>query len=134
MRFSSRYSPKVLNMEALLAWSLPNIFLIFLLVLGCKSFFMPQEAGLDLRLPRAMAQIPADRASLTVLIDAEGDLYWHGQNVSFDVLQNELGRSAGPASHVFVKADRRASLDVLSKVWDACRSAGVGQVIIATNG
>jgi len=133
LRFQ-RTTLRSVNVEALLAWPLLNILLILFIFLGFRVFFAPADAGVDLRLPRAVARAPVDRASFIVIIDAKGGVYYQGRSFSTDAFQKELGRTANSTTHVLIKADRRANLDVLSVVWDACRRAGVARVTIATNG
>jgi biopolymer transport protein ExbD len=129
-----RCSLKNVSFEALLAWPFLNVVLIFFLMWSFRPFFFAGEAGLDLRLPTAVSRTPADRASFVVIVDAEGHLYWQGRMLSVDDFQKKLSRSADSPVHVLLKADRRASLDVLSSVWEACRKAGVARVTMATNG
>jgi biopolymer transport protein ExbD len=121
-------------MDACVAWSLFNVFLIFLLCVSLKPVVAPADAGVDLRLPRAVARLPVDRSSLVVTIDAQGRIYWRGQIVSAQAFEQELRRSVLATSHVLIKADRRARLEVLATVWDDCRRAGVARVTLATNG
>jgi biopolymer transport protein ExbD len=91
--------------------------------------------GLDISLPKVLTSAPVTENGRVVVIREDGGIFLNASaRVSgakdMDVFFREAAQSGDP---VLIKADQRAHVRDLVRVWDAARRAGVAQISIATN-
>ena len=105
------------------------IKLIFFIVTA--SFV--KEAGIDVNRPEAATAVKKDRANILVAISAKGEIWINKRKVDVRAVQANIERlyAENPQGTVVIQADRKATTDVLIKVMDASRAAGIQDVSIA---
>jgi len=114
----------------------PLVDIVFLLLI----FFMvttvfPENRGLVIEKPESESSEPLVMKKITFTVDQQGSIYFQDQPVTLaDVERLVREQLAGaPDSAVFLQVDKNATTEVLIKVMDACKRAGVDQVGIATD-
>ena len=105
------------------------IMLIFFIVTAS----LVKEAGIDVNRPEAATAVKKDRANILVAISAKGDIWINKRKVDVRAVQANIERlyAENPQGTVVIQADRKATTDVLIKVMDASRAAGILDVSIA---
>ncbi|VVE56802.1 ExbD/TolR family protein [Pandoraea anhela] len=103
--------------------------LVFFIMITLK---MIPSNGLAVRLPGSATAAPITRPKVVVTFHANGEIEAYDGVMTLAQLTEKL-RAQDPASTVVtIAGDGAASVQQLAKVMDACRSAGVTQVGIAT--
>lgn len=131
--FKRPYSKRQTRLEARLFY--PFFFGIFFLLIIFFLFFLPKAlrpCGFSVSLPYAVSCEPVSGQDRVVSILKDNTLYLDGQMVSLTDLRRSLIQE-DRASSVLIKADHRATIGTLVKVWDIFRDAGVEKISIATN-
>ena len=108
------------------------VFLLLIYFLLTTNFI--SDEGIDIRLPVAKVAEPRPLQEITVVIDAQGQVYLKGNKMTPDELLKTL-RALIPASEdrlVVVKADRGVLLDKAVTVMDLARAAGAARLCLAT--
>ena len=105
------------------------IMLIFFIVTA--SFV--KEAGIDVNRPDAATAVKKDRANILIAISDKGEIWINKRRIDERAVQANIERlrAENPQGSVVIQADKKATTDVLIKVMDASRSAGVYDVSIA---
>lgn len=113
----------------------PLIDVVFLLIIFfVVTTVFPDQDGLRIEKPTSSQSAALPSTPLTVTLDAQDQIYFKGQSVSVDKLTHLLepeSLSSEPRS-VLVLADRRATAQGLIRIIDACKTAGIEQVAVAT--
>ncbi|KFZ28419.1 MULTISPECIES: ExbD/TolR family protein [Pseudidiomarina] len=105
------------------------IMLIFFIV---TATFV-KEAGIDVNRPDAATAVQKDRVSILVAISDTGEIWINKRQVDVRAVQANIERlyAENPQGSVVIQADKLATTEVLIKVMDAARAAGVYDVSIA---
>lgn len=118
----------------------PMIDMVFLLLV----FFMTvstlaKEARPELELPLSeiakVAEAAPPREIVTVIQDAgEVRHYWHNRPIQLDELSKRLSAVVreSPGHEITVRGAPDLPWELLNEVLEACREAGVTEIIIAT--
>lgn len=111
-----------------------NVLLVLFFLYAMLDRVLPRR-GLDISLPKVLTSAPVTEKGRVVVIREDGGIFLDASaRVSgakdMDVFFREAAQSGGP---VLIKADQRAHVRDLVRVWDAARRAGVAQISIATN-
>ncbi|MGB2426061.1 MAG: ExbD/TolR family protein [Alteromonas sp.] len=108
------------------------VFIMLIFFIVTASFV--KESGIDVNRPEANTAVQKDRANILIAISAEGEIWINKRRVDIrSVAENIIGlRAENPQGTVVIQADQKATTDVLIKVMDASREAGVYDVSIAT--
>ena len=116
----------------------PMIDMVFLLLV----FFMTvstlaKDARPEIELAvSGTAVVPEEappRDVLTVMGGKEGYVYyWHNRTVKLGELEKLLGESAGEGSQLLLRGAPGLPWEAWREVVDACRAAGVSDIIFAT--
>ena len=104
------------------------IFLLLLFFMLASSF--QTQAGINVRLPRAVTSEAVSPLNSQVVISPEGKVFLNGRMIEENQLRETL--NARPGSRVLIKADRKAPLGKVIEVSDLCRDSGASQISIAT--
>jgi biopolymer transport protein ExbD len=108
------------------------VFLLLIYFLLTTNFLT--EAGIDVKLPEAVASKEKDVTELVIYIDKEGDILFQGEKVEENELLGRLKSlvlySKDPL--LTVKADRELALGKAVKVMDIARLAGINKLSLAT--
>jgi biopolymer transport protein ExbD len=107
------------------------VFIMLIFFIVTASFV--KEAGIDVNRPEAATAVKKDRANILVAISAKGEIWINKRKVDVRAVQANIERlyAENPQGTVVIQADRKATTDVLIKVMDASRAAGIEDVSIA---
>ena len=107
------------------------VFIMLIFFIVTASFV--KESGIDVNRPEAATAVKKDRANILVAISAKGDIWINKRKVDVRAVQANIERlyAENPQGTVVIQADRKATTDVLIKVMDASRAAGIEDVSIA---
>jgi biopolymer transport protein ExbD len=107
------------------------VFIMLIFFIVTASFV--KEAGIDVNRPEAATAVKKDRANILVAISEKGDIWINKRKVDVRAVQANIERlyAENPQGTVVIQADRKATTDVLIKVMDASRAAGIEDVSIA---
>jgi len=105
------------------------IMLIFFIV---TATFV-KEAGVDVDRPEAITAVKKEQASILVAIDSNNEIWIDRRSVDVRSVRPNIERlhAQNPQGSVVVVADRESKTDMLIRVVDAARAAGVANVSIA---
>ncbi len=107
------------------------VFIMLIFFIVTASFV--KEAGIDVNRPEAATAVKKDRANILVAISDKGEIWINKRKVDVRAVQANIERlyAENPQGTVVIQADRKATTDVLIKVMDASRAAGIQDVSIA---
>ncbi|WP_158967433.1 biopolymer transporter ExbD [Paraglaciecola sp. L3A3] len=107
------------------------VFIMLIFFIVTASFV--KEAGIDVNRPEAATAVKKDRANILVAISDKGDIWINKRKVDVRAVQANIERlyAENPQGTVVIQADKKATTDVLIKVMDASRAAGILDVSIA---
>ncbi|WP_395344848.1 ExbD/TolR family protein [Ningiella sp. W23] len=108
------------------------VFIMLIFFIVTASFV--KEAGIDVNRPDAATAVSKDRASILVAISDKGEVWINKRRVDVRAVQANIERlhAENPQGTVVIQADKKATTEVLIKVMDASRAAGIMDVSIAT--
>jgi biopolymer transport protein ExbD len=111
-----------------------NIVLILFFLYVILDRVVPR-GGLEISLPKVITSAPVTGKGRIVVIRQDGGILLDAAvRVSgvkdLDAFLLGAAQAGGP---ILIKADQRAHVGDLVRVWDAARAAGVSQISIATN-
>ena len=107
------------------------VFIMLIFFIVTASFV--KEAGIDVNRPEAATAVKKDRANILVAISDKGEIWINKRKVDVRAVQANIERlyAENPQGTVVIQADKKATTDVLIKVMDASRAAGISDVSIA---
>jgi biopolymer transport protein ExbD len=107
------------------------IMLIFFIV---TAVFV-KEPGVEIERPEALTAIPAGAGSIYVAITPEDEIYIDGDVIDPAEVRYSIERLSkeSPEAGVVIKADAGARNQLVIRVMDAARAAGVNDIIIAAS-
>ena len=106
------------------------IMLIFFIV---TATFV-KEAGIEVNRPEAETAVKQEKANILVAISASNEIWIDRRKVDIRALRPNIERlhAENPKGAVIIQADKESKNEMLIKVMDAARAAGVFNVAIAT--
>ena len=109
------------------------VFIMLIFFIVTASFV--KEAGIDVNRPEAATAVKKDRANILVAISDKGEIWINKRKVDVRAVQANIERlyAENPQGTVVIQADRKSTTDVLIKVMDASRAAGIEDVSIAAH-
>ncbi|MCF2948278.1 biopolymer transporter ExbD [Paraglaciecola aquimarina] len=107
------------------------VFIMLIFFIVTASFV--KEAGIDVNRPEAATAVKKDRANILVAISDKGEIWINKRKIDVRAVQANIERlyAENPQGTVVIQADKKATTDVLIKVMDASRAAGILDVSIA---
>ncbi|CAI8211040.1 MAG: Biopolymer transport protein ExbD [Glaciecola sp. HTCC2999] len=107
------------------------VFIMLIFFIVTASFV--KEAGIDVNRPDAATAVKKDRANILIAISDKGEIWINKRRIDERAVQANIERlyAENPQGSVVIQADKKATTEVLIKVMDASRSAGVFDVSIA---
>lgn len=107
------------------------VFIMLIFFIVTASFV--RESGIDVNRPEATTAITKDRAGILIAINAKGEVWINKRRIDVRAVQANVARlhAENPQGTVVIQADKLATTEVLIKVMDGARSAGVYDVSIA---
>lgn len=109
------------------------VFIMLIFFIVTANFV--KEPGLEVSRPEAETAQQQDNAGILVAIGPIGDVYMDGRRIDVrQVKANVLKlRSERPDAAVVIRADRQATADIITKVMDGIRAAGVRDISLAAD-
>lgn len=107
------------------------VFILLIFFIVTASFV--KEAGIEVNRPEAVTAVKKERANILVAISDKGEIWINKRRVDVRAVQANIERlkAENPQGTVVIQADKKATTDVLIKVMDSARAAGVYDVSIA---
>ncbi|WP_426358113.1 ExbD/TolR family protein [Pseudocolwellia sp. HL-MZ19] len=107
------------------------VFILLIFFIVTASFV--KEAGIEVNRPEAATAVKKERANILVAISETGEIWINKRRVDVRAVQANIERlkAENPQGTVVIQADKKATTDVLIKVMDSARAAGVYDVSIA---
>ncbi|MBC3764814.1 ExbD/TolR family protein [Neptunicella marina] len=107
------------------------VFIMLIFFIVTASFV--KESGIDVNRPEAATAVKKDRANILVAINDKGEIWINKRRIDQRAVQANIERlhAENPQGTVVIQADKKATTEVLIKVMDSARSAGVYDVSIA---
>lgn len=108
------------------------VFIMLIFFIVTASFV--KESGIDVNRPDAATAVKKERANILVGISDKGEIWINKRRIDVRAVQANIERlkAENPQGTVVIQADEKATTDVLIKVMDSARAAGVYDVSIAT--
>lgn len=107
------------------------VFIMLIFFIVTASFV--KESGIDVNRPEAATAVKKDRANILVAISDKNEIWINKRRIDERAVQANIERlyAENPQGSVVIQADKKATTEVLIKVMDASRAAGVYDVSIA---
>ena len=109
------------------------VFILLIFFIVTASFV--KEAGIEVNRPEAATAVKKERANILVAISDKGEIWINKRRIDVRAVQANIERlkAENPQGTVVIQADKKATTDVLIKVMDSARAAGVFDVSIAAD-
>ncbi|MGB1198603.1 MAG: ExbD/TolR family protein [Thalassotalea sp.] len=109
------------------------VFILLIFFIVTASFV--KEAGIEVNRPEAATAVKKERANILVAISDTGEIWINKRRIDVRAVQANIERlkAENPQGTVVIQADKKATTDVLIKVMDSARAAGVYDVSIAAD-
>jgi len=119
------------NEEINMTPMLDVVFILLIFFIVTASFV--KQAGIEVNRPDAATAVKKERANILVAISDKGDIWIDRRKVDVRAVQANIERlkAENPQGTVVIQADKKATTDILIKVMDSARAAGVFDVSIA---
>lgn len=109
-----------------------NITLL-MLVFFILTFGLIREPSFELKFPNVVTSHSFKPGILEIIITVDNSVYLDGKLLSAADIQSVFKQAATRREGIFIKVDRRASLDRLSEILGLAKSFGISQINIATS-
>lgn len=128
MKFKRRME-KAVYFSQINSISFLNILLLFFsfLMLGTGFAIVP---GLNVKLPDVVTSKELNKV-IVVRISEDNTIYVHGKPALIKDIAIFLNKDKYDT--VLVKADKNSNVGILTQVWQACKTAGIGRISFVTN-
>ena len=109
------------------------VFIMLIFFVVTASFV--KEAGVDVERPDAVTAERKQTASILVAIDESGKVWVDKKAVDIRAVRSNIERlrAENPEGSVVIQADVDSKYEVLAKVLDAAKQAGVQDIAMAAN-
>ena len=116
---------------------IPMIDVIFFILIFFMLFttFRTTPTGIDLQLPRAVTVSEQKRENFVIDIDNNGNLYYKGEQISYDRLTSIAQDIYAENNQVvaIINADRNVKYEYIISAMDSLRQAGIYQMALAAD-
>ncbi len=106
------------------------VFLLLIFFMLTSSFIF--QPGIKVNLPKAITGEIIQRENLILVIDKNNKVYVEDRIMTEEELRSMLNIARQKAQPILIKADRRASLGEVVRIWDLCRQENIEKINIAT--
>jgi biopolymer transport protein ExbD len=109
------------------------VFIMLIFFIVTATFI--KEAGIDVDKPDAATAVVQEKASILIAIDAEDRVWINRRQVDVRSVRSIIERlhAENPKGTVVIQADRESRNDMLVRVMDASRRAGVYNIALAAD-
>lgn len=108
------------------------VFIMLIFFIVTASF--TRETGIEVNRPDASTAESKESASILVAVNNNGEIWIDKRRIDVRSVRANIERlrAENPEGAVVIQADEKATADVIIKVMDAAREAGVDNVSLAT--
>ena len=108
------------------------VFIMLIFFIVTASFV--KQTGVEVNRPEAKTATKKEQANILVAITATNEIWIDKRRIDPERVQANIERlhAENPQGTVVIQADEKATTDILVKVMDAARSAGIYDVSLAT--
>ena len=106
------------------------VFLLLIFFMLTSSFIF--QPGIKVNLPKAITGEIIQRENLILVIDKNNKVYVEDRIMTDEELRSMLNIARQKSQQILIKADRRASLGEVVRIWDLCRQENIEKINIAT--
>ncbi len=106
------------------------VFLLLIFFMLTSSFIF--QPGIKVNLPKAITGEIVQRKNLILIIDRNNKVYIEDRVMTDEELRSRLNLAAQKGKPLLIKADRKASLGEVVRIWDLCRQENIKKINIAT--
>jgi biopolymer transport protein ExbD len=109
------------------------VFIMLIFFIVTATFI--KEAGIDVDKPDAATAVVQEKASILIAIDADDRVWINRRQVDVRSVRSIIERlhAENPKGTVVIQADRDSRNDMLVRVMDASRRAGVYDIALAAD-
>lgn len=125
-------SPELLTWPEIV-WAPAVTLMMFLIGWIPLSPLFISATGIAVQLPPAVTAEVVGTAGVVITITDDRRIYVNGELADMEGLEKNLSPLIRQQPSVLIKADRKASMEVLGQVWDVCRKAGASKISMATS-
>ncbi len=108
-----------------------DIMLFLLVFFAIVTLHMIPDSGVRTRLPDSTTSRPMRQPDVVVSLTADGSISVGGKTLTLQALTARLRQGQPKKTRVTIAGARKASLQSLMRVMDACHKAGVTRIGIA---
>lgn len=129
MKFSTENKP----LSSFNFSSLTDIVMLLLIFFLLSSQFVMQT-GVKVKLPGSKSNEPLTTSNLSVTVASDGSVYLGTEPTAMSELSIKLSmlKQNDKENNLIIKADKTVPIEMVIKVIDAARSAGIEKFIIET--
>lgn len=108
------------------------VFIMLIFFIVTASFV--KESGIDVNRPEASSSVKKAKASILVAISDKNVIWINKRRVDVRAVQANIERlhAENPQGSVVIQADKKSTTEILIKVLDATRAAGIEDAAVAT--
>lgn len=108
------------------------VFIMLIFFIVTANFI--KETGVDVNRPDSSTATTQDKASILVAIKNNGEIWIDNRRIDVRQVRANIERliAENPQGSLVVQADQKATADLVVKVLDAAREAGVYDAALAT--
>ncbi|MFW8590579.1 ExbD/TolR family protein [Glaciecola sp. 2405UD65-10] len=108
------------------------VFIMLIFFIVTASFV--KESGIDVNRPEASTAVTKDKTSILVAISEKNEIWINKRRVDVRAVQANIERliAENPQGGVVIQADNKSTTEMLMKVLDATRAAGIDDAAVAT--
>ena len=109
------------------------VFIMLIFFIVTTSFV--KESGIDIQRPSAKTSEKKKQASILIAINQAGEIWIDRRRVDIRAVSSNIEKlkAESPEGSVVIQADKNALTDILVKVMDQVRMAGVKKISVATS-
>jgi len=104
------------------------VFLLLIFFMLTSNFIVVH--GINIKLPKSSTSETVDNQNITIQVSSEDIVYINGEPLTYMELKDFLSDKS--LESIFIKADKDATLGVVTEIWDICRQVGIEKIGIAT--
>ncbi len=108
------------------------VFIMLIFFIVTTSFV--KESGIDVNRPTAQTATRKEQGNIIVAIRSNGEVWIDKRQIDIRAVRANVARlhAENPLGSVVITADKDAKIDMLTKVMDQIRMAGITNAAIAT--
>ena len=107
--------------------------IVLLLLFAVLSSSLTPQAGVNVKLPKAITSDILQEENLIITITGEDIIYLNSTVITVKELKQKLSQYQKKERPLLIKADKRSTVGRVVDIWDLCRSVGIEKINIATN-